>query len=1340
MAMARSSAVADFLQKEMRLRLPRTAAKMTASFIYFGTRSGGHPMSSFGRYILPRAVAVALVMTLAGPGIAQTVVPISWTGGASGSWFTAGNWSPAGVPDNYTGPNNVSEYAATIGGSSSVNVTLDYYPGYNYFFATVDSLNLSAGNSTLTVGLPNYRSSLQVTNADNGNFTVAAGSTVLLGAGIAGSSLSFLGSVALQGGGTITLKNQNCYIATGATTFTITNGLTIDGSGYIGEVNSSNSFSFHLVNQSSGVISADDPNRGGMTLSINGDSTNAGTLRASNGNVLNIVSAGSLTNTGTISALNGSGVTLGNGIFRCSGNGQFTTAGTGLISVASTIQGQSVVFDGTTSPFVNNGVLQTGYGTTIRGTFSNNGTVTVGSGGLTLGPSVTLTGGGTFAVNSFPIYVPTAGCTFTNASTIVGPGSLGLSPSGQPGTMVLINQPSGTINSNLNSRTLRVFPNGASSNAGILEASNGGILAITCQNQQGTATASLTNSGTIAAMDGSTVTLNYVGGFAPSPFSIVGGPGNQFMTAGTGVIQGSDILLDGSASPIVNAGTFQDALLVQLKGTLTNNGTFTVLAGKYLPLDADATVNGSGSLTLVTDSLGNAARMPAFSGSRTLTNASTINGTGFIGGDPNGNGFGNLAIVNQAGGLIDANSAGQTLTIQPNPSLSNAGTLRASSGGTLSLIGGGTLTNTGTIAALAGSTVDLHGVQLTNFNAGTLTGGTYSATGAGSAILLGSNASVTTLSATVTLAGGRLTDQLGNSVFANLATITNVGSLSVSAGSTESIAPVLIVNGTLAVGSGGTITVGGLAGSGTVTVAAGSNLTIQTAAAGASFGGTIGGVGGLTFNGTGAQTLTGTNSFAGGTNILNGTVAVPVDAALGTGNITGGAAGTLSYTGSTSTTRSFNMNSGTVTIASGQMLTFNGSQIVSTFLDGSGTFATNAAGGVTFNNVTTTPSVTVVSNSSADRFVRITNGGALTVAAGLTTPMPLSGFDNQGSGSVMIGQNSQVNVSNFQSSGTLTLNPGSFNGSTGNVTQITNTGGSPLYFNDGSRTFISTAAQTANQNAGIDLHGNDAIVAGGLFVNNGFVYDSTGGNHRVVADYGTLVKGAGFWQPLPKTINGGTFIAGNSPGRATAGKIILGGPKDPNQGLSNYTWEINDAGPSSSYPNAPGVAGPQPNAAGLVSGWGLLSGIIRTLPPVTTGNFLWDATPTDQFVIHLSTMQTNYDAARNPVPSGGYEAVGDNTLGLLADFDPTQSYSWRLFSYAGTYTGPTDTASLDASTIFDDASFLNAHPGRFDWVLNQTSQEMDLVYTPTAVPEPGTLWLVAAAGLACSRRLHRHFV
>ena len=130
---------------------------------------------------------------------------------------------------------------------------------------------------------------------------------------------------------------------------------------------------------------------------------------------------------------------------------------------------------------------------------------------------------------------------------------------------------------------------------------------------------------------------------------------------------------------------------------------------------------------------------------------------------------------------------------------------------------------------------------------------------------------------------------------------------------------------------------------------------------------------------------------------------------------------------------------------------------------------------------------------------------------------------------------------------------------------------------------------------------------------------------------------------------------------------------------------------------------------------------------MTTGNFDWDATPTDKLTIHLTTLLAPNDVNGNAGAGGGYGQTGDNTAGLMSDFDPTKSYVWKLFAYQGTYTGPTDTATLDASTAIDDSGFLNPHNGRFDLVLNQSSQEMDLTFTPTAVPEPGTLSLLGLA-------------
>jgi autotransporter-associated beta strand protein len=540
---------------------------------------------------------------------------------------------------------------------------------------------------------------------------------------------------------------------------------------------------------------------------------------------------------------------------------------------------------------------------------------------------------------------------------------------------------------------------------------------------------------------------------------------------------------------------------------------------------------------------------------------------------------------------------------------------------------------------------------------------------------------------------------------------------------------------------------GALAGTGNLSLSGLNSFTVGANNGSTSFSGNFSSsvAGGLVKSGIGTWTLTGTNTQSGPFTVQAGIVLVGANGALSpSAPITVSAGATLDLNGYAYAVTSANaltvqgslrLGGAGVTVASGGTATYNGGTISNGFLRGAGTHT--VTGGAMLTGVTTFASTTI-NVIGAGTFQNFSNGGTLSIAAGLASPTTFDGFTNEGSGSITVGQNSPVNAADSQSYGTLTLNPGSFNGTSGGVTQITNTGASPLTFNGGSRTFISTVAQVANPNAGIDLHGNDAEVAGGLFVNNGFVYDSVGsGTHRIIADYGSLVKGAGFYQPLPRTINGGTFIAGNSPGHATTGTIVLGGPNDPNGGLSDFTWQINNAGPSSSYPSATGVSGPSANAAKQVSGWGTLLAVAGTSPVATTGNFQWDATPSDKLTIHLQTLLAPNDGNGNPASGGGYGAAGDNTAGLMSDFDSSKSYLWKLFAYQGTYTGPTDTASLDASTVIDDSGFLNPHPGRFDLVLVRSSKEMDLMYTPTAVPEPGTLLLMATAGIGLFRAIRR---
>jgi len=196
----------------------------------------------------------------------------------------------------------------------------------------------------------------------------------------------------------------------------------------------------------------------------------------------------------------------------------------------------------------------------------------------------------------------------------------------------------------------------------------------------------------------------------------------------------------------------------------------------------------------------------------------------------------------------------------------------------------------------------------------------------------------------------------------------------------------------------------------------------------------------------------------------------------------------------------------------------------------------------------------------------------------------------------------------------------------------------------------------------------------------------------------------------------GTFQPGNGPGSATFGSFRFSGPTG-NTGVSNFRWQINDAGPSTTFPTATGVAGPAPNAALQVSGSSLVK-VGVTL--YSQGNFSFDATPTDKLSVQLQTLSAPNNATGAPSANGTFASYPNYNFptGAMAEFDPTRSYTWPVVTYQGTYTGPTDSATLNASTIFDASQFVGVQPGTFGWVLAPNAGsggQLELVYTPTLV-------------------------
>jgi fibronectin-binding autotransporter adhesin len=850
---------------------------------------------------------------------------------------------------------------------------------------------------------------------------------------------------------------------------------------------------------------------------------------------------------------------------------------------------------------------------------------------------------------------------------------------------------------------------------GGLVAINGGVLDVGSP----TALPLYTTPGEVTLVSGATLAVGF-GGAGQWTAAQIGTPSTPGTLLGTVTFPaGSAFGLDVATGPpatLTTAGGFSlpagvgfvklgGGTLV-MNGVNTYTGATTILGGELATdtLASGGSGSGIGTSSNVAGNLvfANGALLQYTGPSVTIDRGYTLN---------TNTGFGTAV-----GGGFDIPTAGTSLTI------TGAGT----GAGMLTKTGAGTLILTGANNYTGGTTIA----------AGILQIGAGGATGAlGTGAVVDNGALVYNLTAAATVSNvisgtGGIT-KLGTSSLTLSGANTYTGPTTVSTGSLlagnasafgTNSAVTLPTGATLSL-NGNSVAIGSLTGTGgTVNdnTTANATLTVGGDNTSTTYGGTIvnGSTGTLALSktGIGTLTLTGTDTYTGGTTVSNGTLGVASDGALGTGAVTIAPLGTLSYTATTSTTKSFSLNLGTLAVAGGATLTLNGGSVVGGFLRGAGIFATSPVTGAQFAADTTQPAVTIASNSGLDRFVNFTNGGTLNVAAGLAAPVTFSGFTNQGSGSITVGAVSKVNASDFQSYGQVTLNPAVVG--SGQFTEFTNTGTSPLYFNGGSRTFLGTPATAGppsapNFVAGIDLHGQNAIVAGGLFVNNGFVVDSTNsgtGTATIVADFGALVKGAGFFQNTIITQNGGKVQAGNSPGSASFGSFVFG----PG-GVSNYVFAIDDA---------TGAAGPSPDAQGHVSGWGLINAVKQSFGSATaSGNFIWTATPSSKLTVSLDTLV-------NPT------TVGTDVAGLMADFDPSQAYSWPAAKWAGTYSGPTDVAMMDAATSFDTSGFLNPVTGTFGWSLDPAGQTLSLTYTPSAVPEPGTLTLVgcAAAGLASWRR------
>jgi hypothetical protein len=652
--------------------------------------------------------------------------------------------------------------------------------------ATVDNLQLANGNTL------NFNDNTRLTV--DGSSILNAGSLTLNSGGNATELIIGGANVTLSGGGTLTLSdsgNPQNFILGAASTNTLTNQETIQGSGNIGDGQ------MGLVN--SGTINANNADHG-LVIQTSSGFTNTGRLEATNGATL-VLRGDTYNNKGGKIQATGGGVVQLYSSNTIQG-GTLTTSGTG--SAIETVSGdRSITLDGTTKGILTNAgsfVVVDNSTAFVKGTINNTGSMALNSGGnaafLELSSNTTLTGPGTvtLADSSNPqnfILGASGSDILTNPQTIQGSGNIG------DGQMGLVN--SGTINANNADHGLVIQTSSGVTNTGTMEATNGATLVLRgdTYNNKG---------GKIQAAGGGVVQL-YNGNTIQGGTLTTSGTGSAIETVGGD----RSITLDGtSQGTLTNSGSFVvvDNSTAFVKRTINNTHSIALNSGgngTFLELSGNTSLQGGGTLTLTNS--GNPqnfilGQVDTFK----LTNVNnTISGAGTIGN-------GSMVLVNQAGGVIDANVAGRGLTISvsgngvgtgvngTNTGVLESTAFNTTTGASVLLLNAGTINNNGgTIQATGGGVVEL-------YNGFTVQGGTLTTdSGKGSVIqTVGGDRSITldgTSQGTLTNSGSFVV--VDNSTAFLKGTINNTGSMAINSGGNFAA---LELNGNVTLTGTGTVT------------------------------------------------------------------------------------------------------------------------------------------------------------------------------------------------------------------------------------------------------------------------------------------------------------------------------------------------------------------------------------------------------------------------------------------------------------------------------------------------------------------------------------------------------
>ncbi|MCQ9145104.1 MULTISPECIES: autotransporter-associated beta strand repeat-containing protein [Brucella/Ochrobactrum group] len=612
---------------------------------------------------------------------------------------------------------------------------------------------------------------------------------------------------------------------------------------------------------------------------------------------------------------------------------------------------------------------------------------------------------------------------------------------------------------------------------------------------------------------GAGVDLDTAGG----SYDISAAGGNQTIeslsgVSGTSVLLGPNTLTFGNATNQIFAGTISGTggIVKQGSGTQILTGANDFSGGTNFAAGGIVVGNnsalGSGGITV------NGNAQLDNSASVSLANRIDVAGGATL--SVNGSNGLTLGGVISGGGGLTKNGAA-TLTLSGSNTYTGGTTINA---GTLAVGAYGSLASTGAMnLAGAGAALDISGA-VSSQSIGGLTGA------AGTSIAMGANsltfggAANTTFGGTIGGTGAIAKSGSGTQTLTGTNTYTggttiNAGTLALGAGGALAAAGSVNLGASGAgfdiSGAGGNQTIGALSGVAGTSVTLGPNTLSFGDATNQTFAGTINGTGGIVKQGIGRQTLTGTNTYTGGTTINAGTLALGAGGALAAaGSVNLGASGAgfdISGAGSNQTIGALSGGAETSVTLGPNTLIFGDAtnQTFAGTINGTGGIVKQSIGTQTLTGTNTYTGGTTINAGT----LALGAGGALATGGFVNLGAAGADFDISAAGSQTIGALSGV-------AGTrVTLGPGTL--SFGDATSRTFAGaisgaGSIVKQGSGRQVFngISIHAGLTSVMAGSliigDTRGTSASIAGNVTVGAGA---TIGGHGRIGGDL-TLASGS----------------------------------------------------------------------------------------------------------------------------------------------------------------------------------------------------------------------------------------